>query len=194
MNLEPVLATADDQARAIATIVSAFSDDPVEGWLFGDGDGYLTRFPQFVAAFAGDAFEHDTVWRLGDFQAVAIWLAPDAQQNEERVISVLGEAVANELHEDMFSVVEQMAQAHPTFRHWYLPWLGVERDCQGSGLGGRLLRACLTRVDANHLPAYLETPNPRTVPFYERHGFEVTAVSQAGSCPPVTSMLRKGRS
>jgi GNAT superfamily N-acetyltransferase len=154
----------------------------------------LTRFPQFVTAFAGDAFEHGTVWRLGDFQAVAIWLAPDAQQNEGRIISVLGEAVANERHEDMFSVVEQMAQAHPSFRHWYLPWLGVEPDCQGSGLGGRLLSACLTRVDADHLPAYLETPNPRTVPFYERHGFDVTAVSQAGGCPPVTSMLREGRS
>jgi hypothetical protein len=48
-------------------------------------------------------------------------------------------------------------------------------------------------VDASHLPAYLETPNPRTVPFYERHGFEVTAVSQAGTCPPVTSMLRESR-
>lgn len=193
MNVAPVLAN-DDRAKAISTIVSAFSNDPVERWLFGDPDGYLTQFPEFVAAFAGDAFEQGTVWRLGDFHAVAIWLAPDAQPDEERIVSVLGDAVAPELHEDMFAVLEQMAQAHPTFHHWYLPWLGVEPDHQGSGLGGRLLQHCLTRVDASHLPAYLETPNPRTVPFYERHGFEVTAVSQAGTCPPVTSMLRKGRS
>jgi hypothetical protein len=43
------------------------------------------------------------------------------------------------------------------------------------------------------VPAFLETPNPRTIPFYERHGFEVTSVAQAGACPPVTSMLRAAR-
>jgi len=46
------------------------------------------------------------------------------------------------------------------------------------------------RVDADHSPAFLETPNPRTLPFYERHGFRVTSVSQAGAYPPMTSMLR----
>jgi hypothetical protein len=38
--------------------------------------------------------------------------------------------------------------------------------------------------------AWWDTPNPRTIPFYERHGFEVTTVARAGGCPPVTSMLR----
>jgi ribosomal protein S18 acetylase RimI-like enzyme len=93
----------------------------------------------------------------------------------------------------MFSVLEQMDEAHPTFPHWYLPWLGVQNDLQGTGLGDQLLRLCLTLVDADQLPAYLETPNPRTVPFYERHGFEISGVARAGTCPPVTMMLRAGR-
>ena len=191
MNIEPVLATDDDRARAISTIVSAFLDDPVERWLFGDG--YQMRFPAFVAAFAGDAFDQGTVWRLGDFQAVAMWLAPNIQPNEDQIVSVLTEAVAPERQEALLEVLEQMAQAHPTHPHWYLPWLGVENHHQGSGLGGRLLQHCLTSVDADHMSAYLESPNPRNVPFYERHGFEVTAISQAGTCPPVTSMLREAR-
>jgi ribosomal protein S18 acetylase RimI-like enzyme len=93
----------------------------------------------------------------------------------------------------MFSVLDQMDEGHPTFPHWYLPWLGVRPTMQGGGLGGRLLTHCLTKVDADHVPAFLETPNPRTVSFYERHGFEVTAVAQAGACPPVTLMLRESR-
>ena len=93
----------------------------------------------------------------------------------------------------MFSVLEQMDRAHPTFEHWYLPWLGVLPDEQGSGFGGRLLEHGLEIVDQHHLPAYLETPNPRTTAFYERHGFAVTAESRSGSCPPVTSMLRDAR-
>ena len=61
------------------------------------------------------------------------------------------------------------------------------------GIGGELMRNCLGFVDQDHLPAYLELPNSRNIPFYERHGFEVTGVSQAGACPPVYSMLRLPR-
>jgi hypothetical protein len=39
-------------------------------------------------------------------------------------------------------------------------------------------------VDEDHLPAYLETPNPRTIPFYERYAFEVTGEAQTGSRDP----------
>ena len=52
------------------------------------------------------------------------------------------------------------------------------------------MRHCLKIVDAGGLPAYLETPNPRTVPFYQRAGFSVTGVAQAGACPPITLMQR----
>jgi ribosomal protein S18 acetylase RimI-like enzyme len=61
---------------------------------------------------------------------------------------------------------------------------------QGSGLGSQLTKHCLGIIDASNLPAYLETPNPRTIAFYERLGFEVTGEVQAGTCPPVTFMLR----
>jgi hypothetical protein len=50
---------------------------------------------------------------------------------------------------------------------------------------------CLDEIaDADPLPVYLETPNPRTIPFYQRHGFVVTGTAQAGGCPPITFMLR----
>ena len=66
----------DSRASAIATVVSAFASDPVERWLFPDLEQYQTRFGEFVAAFAGEAFDRLTVWTLGDFRAVAVWLAP----------------------------------------------------------------------------------------------------------------------
>ena len=183
----------DSRARAIATIVSAFASDPVERWLFRDLEQYQTRFGEFVAAFAGEAFDQLTVWTLGDFHAAAVWLAPGAAVDETTIAAVLTDAVADEQHEDMFSVLEQMDRAHPTFEHWYLPWLGVLPDAQGAGRGGQLLEHGLTIVDNDHLPAYLETPNPRTIAFYERHGFAVTAESRSGSCPLVISMLRDAR-
>jgi GNAT superfamily N-acetyltransferase len=179
-----------DQTRVIGTLVSAFLDDPVERWLFPESHEYLAHFPRFVAAFGGKAFEQQSAWTVGDFEAVAVWIPPGSEPDTNAIVDVLSESVAAERHDDMFSVLEQMDAAHPKYPHWYLPWLGVDRTRQGTGLGGQLLKHCLAVVDADHLPAFLETPNPRTIPFYERHGFAVTSAAQAGTCPPVTSMLR----
>jgi ribosomal protein S18 acetylase RimI-like enzyme len=181
---------ATGRARVIATIVSAFADDPVERWMFPEDDAYLAHFPAFVAAFAGEAFSRGTVHESGDRSAVAVWLPPGAVPDGEAIESVLSRGVAPAKHADTFAVLGQMDAAHPDFPHWYLPWLGVRRDLRGHGHGGELLRDGLARVDADRLPAYLETPNPRTVPFYERHGFAVVGVARAGACPPVTLMLR----
>lgn len=57
--------------------------------------------------------------------------------------------------------------------HWYLWALGVEPARQGQGIGGTLLAAGLEHVDAQGLPCYLETHNPRNLPIYRHFGFEV---------------------
>ncbi|HTC68579.1 MAG TPA: GNAT family N-acetyltransferase, partial [Acidothermaceae bacterium] len=95
-----------------------------------------------------------------------------------------------EKHDDTIAVLEAMDAAHPRFPHWYLPWFGVDATAQGRGLGSQLMSKCLEVVAAGHLPAYLETPNPRNISFYERHGFDVTGNVESGDCPPVTFMLR----
>jgi GNAT superfamily N-acetyltransferase len=180
-----------DKPAAIATIVAAFASDPVERWLWPEADAYAASFPHFVAAFAGDdAFGHQTAWGAPDGSAVALWLAPGVEPVEAPILDVLTESVSAQKHDDLFSVLEQMAATHPRDPHWYLPWLAVSPALQGQGLGGQLLEHTLTIVDADNLPAFLETPNPRTVPLYEQHGFEVVGTAQAGSCPPIISMLR----
>jgi ribosomal protein S18 acetylase RimI-like enzyme len=179
-----------EQDRVMATVVAAFISDPVERWLWRDAWRYLTHFPTFVAAFGSAAFAEDAVSTLDDVAAVALWIPPGVAPDGDRIVTVLRNTVPAAQHADTFAVLEQMDRAHPTRPHWYLPWLAVDPCRQHAGLGSRLLASGLARVDADHLPAYLETPNPRTVPLYERHGFDVVGTSQAGECPPITSMLR----
>jgi ribosomal protein S18 acetylase RimI-like enzyme len=180
-----------DKPAAIATIVAAFATDPVERWLWPEADAYAASFPDFVAAFGGDlAFGDQTAWGARDGSAVALWLTPGAEPAEETLVGLLTESVSQQKHDDLFSTLEQMAAIHPRDPHWYLPWLAVAPGRQGHGVGGQLLEHGLAIVDADKLPAFLETPNPRTVPLYESHGFEVIGTAQAGSCPPMTSMLR----
>lgn len=181
---------ADGRAEAVATIVSAFAEAPVERWLWPEEPDYLAHFPSFVEAIGGPAFERETIWMLGEFSAVALWIPPGCEPDGGAIVRVLSETVSSEKDEDTFALLQQMDEHHPTFPHWYPPWLAVRRGSQGRGLGGELLRRCLRQIDDSGLPAFLETPNPRTVPLYERHGFRVTAVAQAGACPPITLMLR----
>ena len=93
--------------------------------------------------------------------------------------------------DDLLALFGQMEEAHPTTPMWYLPWFGVDSHRQGEGLGSQLMNSCLEVVDHDHLPSYLDSTNPRNVPFYERHGFQVSGTWQAGSSPPIISMLRE---
>ena len=186
-------ADVSEQERVFATLVLAFAADPVERWLYPEPHQYLSRVPRFLAAFGGRAFAERTVWRLGEFSALALWLPPGTEADGDAITNSLAKTVAADKHDDMFDVLGQMSAAHPTYPHWYLLWFGVDTALQGTGLGSQLMTLCLQIVDATHMPAYLETPNPRTIPFYQRHGFEVTGEAQAGTCPPMTFMLRAAR-
>jgi ribosomal protein S18 acetylase RimI-like enzyme len=190
----PSVSTLDfgDKSGAIGTVLAAFAADPVERWLYPDDEDYERHFPDFVAALGGRAFGKGTGWGLDDCSAVALWLAPGTEPDEDKVVRVLSRSVAEKKHEELFAVLGQMGEAHPVGPHWYLPWLAVEPGRQGTGTGGRLLAHCLAIVDESGLPAFLETPNPRNIGFYERHGFVVIASTRSASCPPLTSMLRAG--
>ncbi len=182
-----------DQERAYATLVSALTDDPVERWLWPELAHYNAVFPEFLAAMGGKAFDEGTVWKLDDFVAVAFWYPPGTVADGDAIVNVLTDSVAADKLDETMSVVDQMDKAHPTHPHWYLPWFGVHRAQQGRGLGSQLMPRCLEVVDAAHLPAYLETSNPRNVTFYERHGYEVVGEARAGRCPPILFMSRSAR-
>lgn len=179
--------------RAISTLVLAFAADPHFRWLYPDARQYLDHFPDILRSFAGVAFAGDTIWKLDDMSAVGLWLPPGAAPDTEATVAVLEASVPTEKLDDLMVVFEQMDNAHPQSPHWYLAWIGIDPAHWGRGLGSDLLHRCLEIIDSDHLPTFLDTPNPRTVPFYQRHGFDVVGESAAGACPPVVSMLRPAR-
>ena len=76
--------------------------------------------------------------------------------------------------------------------HAYLWFLGVAPAAQGRGVGSALLRAANARLDADGLPAYLETGTTRNVALYERHGFKVISEHKArADAPNMWSMWRE---
>ena len=162
-------------------------------WLYPEASDYLANFPGFLEAYAGKSIGAKTAWRLGQSSAVALWLPPHVDVDGDAFVRHMIDTVAPEKHDDLVSVVTQMDAAHPLVPIWYLAILGVDLALQGHGLGAVLMAHVLEIVDGDHVPAHLDSSNPRNVPFYERHGFTVVGEARAGTAPPVISMLRPAR-
>lgn len=89
------------------------------------------------------------------------------------------------------TMLDQARLQYAPAQHWYLMALGVIPTKQGQGLGGALLHPILAHADATGLPCYLETFKPRTVAFYEHHGFRVVFSDQiTGGGPAFWTLVR----
>jgi len=71
--------------------------------------------------------------------------------------------------------------------------LGTDPQHQGKGIGSALLAPVLAKCDAEGIPAYLESSKERNIPFYRRHGFEVTTELNLKNGPSLWPMWRDPR-
>jgi ribosomal protein S18 acetylase RimI-like enzyme len=190
--IEVVAAT--EQGSAIDVIVLAFSADPAARWTWPDAHAYLEHFPRFARAFGGAAFTHASAYCVADHSGAALWLPPGVEPDESALVEIVTATAPGKLQADIFAVLEAMGRHHPSEPHWYLPLIGVDPSRQGRGYGSALMRHALLACDRDGTLAYLESSNPKNVPLYERHGFEVLGTIQEGSSPTIYPMLRKPRS
>lgn len=190
---EIIAAGSSDAARVIDVLMLAFAADPPNRWLFPEAHDYVRNFPKFVQGLGGSAFANGTAFMTSDCSGAILWLAPNVGPDKEALSRLIEEDVAPDKQADLAGAIDEMGRYHPQEPHWYLPFIGVDPTRQGAGVGAALLRPILARCDEAGLPAYLESSNPRNRPLYQRHGFEILGEIKAGSCPPVTPMLRKPR-
>lgn len=187
------IAKPEEREKAIASIVAAFITDPVNRYAMPTPQLYLGTMPLVTKHFGGAALEEGTAWVAGDFAGAALWLPPGAESDHEALGALMLERLPADRLPEMGAMVEQMGQYHPEEKHWYLAMLGVDPHVRGRGLGGALLTESLERVDQDHLPAYLESSNPRNISLYLRHGFEIIGEIKVGKVPVVTPMIRRAR-
>jgi GNAT superfamily N-acetyltransferase len=112
----------------------------------------------------------------GDYLAASVWIPPDGseitEEEEARVEPMLNELVGPRAV-DVGELLERFDASHPKDRpHYYLGLLGIRPDHRGRGLGMGLLAENLAVIDAEGIPAYLESSNPDNNQRYERLGFE----------------------
>jgi ribosomal protein S18 acetylase RimI-like enzyme len=185
--------TASDEASIIDVLVRANWEDPAARWVWPDSQQFLMHFPSFVRAFGGKAFAHGSAYYVDGYVGAALWLPPDVHPDENALIALLQQTVSEQIQKDFFPVLEQMGRYHPSEPHWYLPLMGVDPSQQGKGFGSALLQHTLMQFDRDNKLAYLESSNPRNIPLYKRHGFELLGTIQIGTSPSIAPMLRRPR-
>lgn len=192
----PQVTTASpaERDRSIATLVTAFTSDPLIRWMLPEPKQYLKYFPEIMRYFGGRAFDHDTAHRTDDFMAAALWLPPGVAPDMEALGEVMQDGLVGDRLGEVAALMEQVDHHHPEPEHWYLPAIGVDPRLQGMGYGSALLEHALATVDRDDAVAYLESSNPSNIPLYQKFGFEVVAEIQVGSSPPMWPMLRPARS
>lgn len=187
-------ATRKQKNELISTILAAFVTDPVARWICPSAHHYFSRLGEFVDAFGGASFDHDSAYYVDGYYGAALWLPPKIQPNEEKMMTIIKDVVPETRLDAAFSVFEKMGSFHPDEPCWYLPLIGVDPSFQARGYGSRLMKHALDRCDQEKKLAYLESSNPRNLSLYIRSGFELIGTIQVGDSPPVFPMVRKPKS
>lgn len=188
-----------DAEQAIAALTLAFAADPAVRSFYPDPRDHLTYFPKMMRTQMPSAIASRSAHYVEGFSAATIWFPPadsDAEveagtARRREMDALIRETASREGNDDLFAALDKMGKYHLDEPHWYLHAIGVDPNHQNEGLGSVLMKHQLPNVDADGALAFLESSNPRNVPFYLRHGFEVMQVVQVGTSPTFTLMVRK---
>jgi GNAT superfamily N-acetyltransferase len=202
----------DDEARAraalgpdldamVATLVASHLGYAWERWAVpGCAPHDLARL--YELDLGAVALPHGAVHliedRDGGVASVAAWVPTDVfSRLAEHVLDALDD-VALAVIGGRLAIVDEVEQAIRAVRpcaDWYLATMGTRPDARGRGLGARVLRPMLDRLDHEHATAVLETSDRRNVGFYRRAGFEVAhhLTALPHGAPPVWAMHRPAR-
>jgi GNAT superfamily N-acetyltransferase len=168
---DPRAAAITDLDGVTATLTAAFANDPLWSWAFPDPDDLSVWWRFYIAS----AVRYPWVWVSGHYAAAAVWIPPNGveltTEEQERVEPLLRDLVGPRC-DDVLELLDRFEAAHPREKpHYYLSLLGTHPDRRGEGLGMALLAENLKRIDAEGVPAFLESSNPANNERYERLGF-----------------------
>jgi ribosomal protein S18 acetylase RimI-like enzyme len=190
---DPVLTNQDTMGQAAQDLADAFVTDPHVSWFVrGDRHCDAARLKFFQFILSGIALPDGEVRRPEAGGAAAVWipsetLGPSPLIDELKLLPRLLSVTGFSRFGRLAALRTAMDRHHPMERpHAYLWFIGVAPRAQGLGIGSRLLRAGLDRLDAEGRPAFLETSTARNVALYRRHGFEIIADYRPSPSGPQT--------
>lgn len=163
-------------------------------WILPDDARRLEQLRFLFTGLVGDFLPDRGRIDILDGAAAALWREPGfVDDTDPDDIELPLDVIPPDAAERFGIMLEAMAANHPHERHWYLNVLATVPERQGQGLGTRLFQPVLRVCDAEGIPAYLESTNPRNMTLYRRQGFVETGEIPLEGGPPIFPMWRNPR-
>jgi hypothetical protein len=190
-------AAPQDLGIVAACLASAFYEDPLWGhWTFPDESRRPRDLLRFMALQAELGAAQGWIAMTAGSESVAVWTPPGASYGspeQEPLISEVLDRVFGTRAPAIHELFKQFEEHIPAGRFYHLEWWATHRRHAGRGFGASLIRENLARVDAEHLPSYLESTNPVNLTRYGALGFRRVAEFAPPGGPTVTTMWREAR-
>ncbi len=190
-------------SSASDVLSAAFSCDPILAYFLPkDKAAKLNALKQISRPLLSYGQRYNHAYTTAESpKGVAVWLPPEASQvNLSKLWQLIRSGfltiplqVRWDRMGDLLSFFRMELKARDQVvpePYWYLLVLGVSPDCQGQGIGGKLLQPVLEKADRTNTVCCLETSTESAVRFYQRHGFEIAHTSTFASFLPYWTMKR----
>jgi ribosomal protein S18 acetylase RimI-like enzyme len=178
-----------DEVPAMAGVLArAFHDDPAFSWVLHTDPRRMKILEEGFGLFLSRIWlEQEETYTTAGTVGVAVWERPDEWKvpvsRQLRMLPAMVKVFGRHLPRVLRALVV-LEGKHPREPHYYLPFIGVDPEWQGRGLGSAVLAPILRRCDEERTPAFLEASTPRNRALYERHGFAVTEEFRLGDGAP----------
>ena len=176
MSLNARVAVAGDLETVSDIMSLAFADDPVWGHSLRTPSGQPEEMAAFWRLWILGAMRYPWVWLWNEGEAASVWIPPggtDMSADQEAEFDRLATARLGDDGATYLARVMALFDAnHPHDEpHYYLSMLATHPAYRGQGVGMALLADNLAHIDAEGMPAYLESSNPANDHRYQRLGF-----------------------
>ena len=191
-------ATAADADRVTEIITLAFARDPLWGHALARPDGGDGHHAAFWRQFVEGALRYPWTWLTVGGGATTLWIPPGETEmtpEQEHRLAGLAAEYLGPAADNYVELLGRFEAAHPHAEpHYFLTLFATHPGHRGQGIGMRLLAHDLELIDAERMPAYLESSNPANNRRYASVGFEPHGeFSYPGGGPVVTTMWRPAR-
>jgi hypothetical protein len=194
---EPIILKITQIAAAAHVLARAFYNDPLMVYVMPNEEKRKRLLPVLFRIVVQYCHRYGVIYTTSCLDGLACCLPPGQSATTGRLALVSLKNIPVQLGltglRRWLHVLKYTDSAHEQAApgaHWYLWTLGVDPERQGHGSGSQLLQMVLRQAEAQRLPCYLDTQNPRNVPFYQRHSFrQVNETIISGSDVHVYAML-----
>jgi ribosomal protein S18 acetylase RimI-like enzyme len=174
----------------------SFEKDPVMSWVMRTDNKRLDALRDLYTYSIEESLRYGEETTTEDLRACAVWLPPEAMKEKLPPLYIL-RMLPHYIHwagigilGRLLKLFELFEKKRPEKPHFYLDFIGVKPEAQGSGYASTLLEYTLNRLDTEGISAYLESSNIRNNLLYQRNGFRITEEIHLPEGPTLWCMWR----